>query len=168
MISEGVVVAVVHGPTDDRVERELLGSLTVGEERTFEQDPGLALRVLADITLRALSPAVNDPTTAVQAIDAADGLLRKLARSELEIGRIYASDGTLRVILQLPSWDDYLDITLEEVAALPTLSPAVSRRIVRLLSDLEAIAPETRRPALADRRRKFEADRRRDFEAHDA
>ena len=82
-IAEGATVAVVRGPTAPELEREVLKAFTVGEERTFEQDPAFALRLLADIALRALSPAVNDPTTAVQALDGMDGLLRALATRDL-------------------------------------------------------------------------------------
>jgi hypothetical protein len=75
------VICGVHEAPDD----EILEALGFGPERTFEQDPALALRVLADIALRALSPAVNDPTTAVQTLDAIDGLLRVLVRRDLAV-----------------------------------------------------------------------------------
>jgi len=155
MIPEGALIAVADGQSDPGVEREVRAALTVGEERTFEQDPALALRVLADIALRALSPAVNDPTTAVQALDAIDGLLRPLATRELDIERVAASDGVTHVILCLPSWDDYLAVALDEIIALPSLSPNVTGRLVRLLDGLAAIAPSSRQPSLDARRRQL-------------
>src|SRR5579884_3458107 len=82
----------------------VLSALRVGEERTFEQDPAFALRVLADIALRAVAPAVNDPTTAVQALDAMDDLLRALATRDLDIMHVRAPDGAIRVSLVLPTW----------------------------------------------------------------
>ena len=133
-----------------------MNALTVGEERTYEQDPLFAIRVLADIALRALSPAVNVPTTAVQALVAMDGLLRALATRELDIGRITGSDGTLRITFVLPTWEDYLAVALDEIIALREISPNVSRRILRLLDDLEAITPARRHPALAARRRQIQ------------
>jgi uncharacterized membrane protein len=133
-----------------------VNALTVGEERTYEQDPLFAIRVLADIALRALSPAVNDPTTAVQALDAMDGLLRALATRELDIGRVTGRDGTLRVTLVLPTWEDYLAVALDEIIALREISPNVSRRILRLLDELEAITPVGRHPVLAARRRQIQ------------
>lgn len=57
---------MVAWPSCTATERETIRALQVGIERTFDQDPGLALRVLADIALRSLSPAIDDPTTAVQ------------------------------------------------------------------------------------------------------
>jgi uncharacterized membrane protein len=155
MIAEGATVAVVRGETEASLEREILKAFTVGEERTFEQDPALAIRLLADIALRALSPAINDPTTATQAIETMDGLLRVLATRELSVDQIRGSDGTVRLELVLPTWDDYLAVALDEIIALPTLSPTVSRRILQLLDELTAIAPPHRRSALEIRRAKI-------------
>jgi uncharacterized membrane protein len=97
--------------------------------------------VLTDIALRALSPAINDPTTAVQAIDTMDGLLRVLAVRDLAVGEIGGDDGTIRVRLALPSWDDYLELAVEEIAELTALLPTVRRRLTRLLDDLSEILP---------------------------
>jgi uncharacterized membrane protein len=156
LVAEGAIVAVATGQTDPELEHVVVNALTVGEERTYEQDPLFAIRVLADIALRALSPAVNDPTTAVQALDAMDGLLRALATRELDVGRIADRDGTLRITLVLPTWEDYLAVALDEIIALREVSPNVSRRILRLLDELEAITPAGRHPALAARRRQIQ------------
>lgn len=154
-LSEGAVIAHVGGRAAPELDDQVLQALTSGEERTFEQDPELSLRVLADIALRGLSPAVNDPTTAVQAIDALDGLLRVLAARDLDIGQVAARDGTIRVSLVLPTWQDYLAVALEDVTSLPVLAPSVSRRIQRLLDDLSAITTPDREPALEMYRRKL-------------
>ena len=154
-IAEGSTAAVVTGRTDAQLEQEVLNALTVGEERTFEQDPAFALRLLADIALRALSPAVNDPTTAVQALDTMDGLLRALATRDLSVEHVADSDGVIRVELVLPTWDEYLAVALDEIIALPALAPSVSRRVGRLLDELTAITPPSRQPELEARRRQI-------------
>jgi uncharacterized membrane protein len=156
LIAEHAIVAVVTGQTDPELEHVVVHALTVGEERTYEQDPVFAIRVLADIALRALSPAINDPTTAVQALDAIDGLLRALGTRELDVGDVAGSDGTIRVMLVLPTWEDYIAVALDEIIALRDVSPNVSRRILRLLDELEAITPARRHPALAARRRQIQ------------
>ena len=130
-IAEGSTAAVVTGRTDAQLEQEVLKALTVGEERTFEQDPAFALRLLADIALRALSPAVNDPTTAVQALDTMDGLLRALATRDLSVEHVADSEGVIRVELVLRTWDDYLAVALDEIIALPALAPSVSPELVK-------------------------------------
>lgn len=155
VVAEGAVVATVSGPADQHLVSEVLGALTVGMERTFDQDPELALRLLADIALRALSPAVNDPTTAVQALDRIDALLRALATRDLDIQQVTDDDGVVRVDLVLPTWEAYVGVALDEIVALDSVSPAVTRRIAQLCDDLSAIAPPRRRPALAARRAKL-------------
>ena len=67
-------------------EKALREAFGLGGDRTFEQDPKYALRLLVDIAIKALSPAVNDPTTAVQALDQIEDLLRRLGSRRLEIG----------------------------------------------------------------------------------
>ena len=67
-------------------------AIRLERERTFEQDPKYPIRLLADIAIKALSPAINDPTTAVQTIDQIEDLLRRLGRRALDAG--YAEDAT--------------------------------------------------------------------------
>ncbi len=148
VIFEGTELAVV-GPDDDgELEASILGALTTGQERTFEQDPTLALRLLADIAMRAVSAAVNDPTTAVQALDAMDGLLRRLAKRDLDVGRIVGEDGRPRVSLVLPTWGDYLAVALDDIASQSQLPPSVSTRIRRLLEELSEVTTSERAAAI--------------------
>ena len=69
------LVLVYGGQFDDRAAEELEGVIALGDERTFDQDPAFALRMMVDIANKALSPAVNDPTTAVQVLDHIGDLL---------------------------------------------------------------------------------------------
>lgn len=142
-------VAVVHGPGSASLDGEILKALTTGVERTFEQDPALALRVLADIALRALSPAINDPTSASQALDGIDSLLRTIVLRDLDARKTAGTTG--RLILALPSWDDYLGTALDEIISMATGSAQVYRRIERLLGNLARIAPAQRLPAIKTR-----------------
>jgi uncharacterized membrane protein len=146
------VVAVVHGE-GNVPDDEVIRALQTGIERTFDQDPTMALRVLADIALRALSPGVNDPTTAVQSLDEIDSLLRQIVRRDLAVDTIEDSDGRPRVQLRLPTWDDYVAVALDEVIASSQSSPQVGARVDRLLAELAAIAPEGRAEPLLSRLR---------------
>ena len=114
-VPEAGVLAVIHGRHEPDLESAILAATRSGRERTFEQDPLFAVRVLADIALRGLSPAVNDPTTAVQALDAIDSLLRPLAECELDIGWIRDERGTLRVSVPMPTCEDFITVALDEV-----------------------------------------------------
>jgi uncharacterized membrane protein len=137
------VAVVVGGP--NLADGEILEALRLGSERTFDQDPALALRLLADIVLRALSPAVNDPTTAVQALDAIADLLRLLVARDLRVEVIDGADCTPRVVLKLPSWEDYVSVGLDEIIETGLNSMQVRRRLGRLLEDLLAVAPPPHR-----------------------
>ena len=126
-------------------ESELLGSVLLKPHRTFEQDPKYALRLLVDIAIKALSPAINDPTTAVQAMDQIEDLMRRLGRRELDVGYARDTTGILRVIFPVPTWDDYLHLSFDEIRQFGGNSVQVMRRLRSALSEVaEAVASETR------------------------
>jgi len=143
-------------------EAQLKAAIALGFERTFEQDPKYALRLLVDIAIRALSPAINDPTTAVQALDQIGDLLLRLGRRRLEIGGFRDAAGRLRVIVPLPTWDDFLQLAFGEVCAYGATSVQVMRRMHALVSDLLDAAPPERRPALTH----WQLQLRRNVAAH--
>lgn len=151
VLFEDSVVATVRGGGGEDFDRELRDSVTVGFERTTEQDAAFALRILADVCLRGISPAVNDPSTAVQSLDATESLLRRLARRRLDIGRVPGADGTLRVVVDLPDWDDYLAVACDEVIACCAGSPMVTARMRRMLDSLAVAVPAPRRDAVERR-----------------
>jgi uncharacterized membrane protein len=135
----------------------------MGEERTFDQDPKYALRLLVDIAIKALSPAINDPTTAVQALDQIEDLLRRLGNRRLEIGAIYDDKGKLRVVTPHPSWEDFLHLAFDEIREYGARSIQVMRRMNALASDLIAALPEERREPLEHYQERLEATIRRSF-----
>jgi uncharacterized membrane protein len=120
-LQEGAPAADLHG--GDVTDAAVLGAVVTGQERTFHQDPLFAFRLLADIGLRALSPAVNDPATAVQVLDTIESLLQPLASRDLDVAEIADDAGVLRLVLALPSWDDYLQIALDDLIESGSRSP---------------------------------------------
>ncbi|MER7674208.1 DUF2254 family protein [Kitasatospora sp. NPDC096128] len=140
----GDPVADVHGGGDLpswEVTRTLIG----GRERSFHQDPVYPLRVLSDIGLRALSPAVNDPATAVQTLDAIGSLLLRLVTTELAAASVPDGRGSVRVVLCLPGWTEFLGTGLDEMCRAAVNSPMVLSRARDLLRRLSADAPDERR-----------------------
>jgi len=140
------LLRVVSGARID--ERHLLRAITLGVERTFDQDPKYALRLLVDIAIRALSPAVNDPTTGVQALDQIGDLLYRLGRRRVEISVFHDEDGHPRLVLPSPTWEDFLELAFDEIRAYGADSVQIMRRMSALIADLLAAVPEERRPAL--------------------
>jgi uncharacterized membrane protein len=137
----------VLGGTGAVAEEALRGAIELGTERTFEQDPKYAIRLLVDIAIKALSPAINDPTTAVQALDQIEDLLMRLGRRRLEIGAYHAG-GKLRLLILYPSWEDFLRVAFDEIRFYGASSIQVMRRMNSLVSELIEVLPEERRAAL--------------------
>ncbi|MEU5432786.1 DUF2254 domain-containing protein [Streptomyces sp. NPDC020719] len=139
----GTPVLAVHGGRAP--SRRALGyTVSVGVERTFHQDLGFGLRQLCDIALRALSPAVNDPTTAVQCLDRIVQLLAALA--PLPLGNVGHRDrrGAVRLVQPVPSWGDFVDLGLAEIRTYAIGSPQVTRRLMAALDELLRLAPPER------------------------
>lgn len=131
------------------IDRQLLSDcVETGAERTFEQDPKYAIRLLVDIAIRALSPAVNDPTTAVQALDQIEDLLIRLGLRRLEVGQFSGPDGSLRLVVPFPKWEDFLLLAFDEIRFYGATSVQVMRRMNALVSELSQVLPAQRRPAL--------------------
>lgn len=146
-----VLVTRGGGALDEHAALDLVDT---GSQRTFDQDPLFALRLLVDIADRALSAAINDPATAVQAIDHIEGLLTVAAQRDLDVGRVFDSGGHLRVVVSPPTWDEYLEVGYDEVAFYGKDAPSVERRLALMLDDLLAVAPDHRKPAIEARRAK--------------
>jgi uncharacterized membrane protein len=146
-LQQGAPVADLHG--GEVTDAAVLRGLVTGPERTFHQDPLFAFRLLADIGLRALSPAVNDPATAVQVLDTMQSLLSPLVTRDLDVTEMADGSGAVRVVLALPSWDDYLRTSLDDLIESAARSPMVLLRARALLASLLNAAPQQRRPSIA-------------------
>jgi uncharacterized membrane protein len=133
---EGTRLLKVYGGKAGISESELRRAVRIAEERTFEQDPKYAIRLLVDIAIKALSPAINDPTTAVQAIDQIEDLLRRLANCDIETCEAIDADGVVRVVYQVPSWNDYLTLAFDEIRQFGSTSIQVIRRLRAALVEL--------------------------------
>lgn len=138
-VPEGATLALVHGARadpawDDRVS----ACVRLGADRSMEQDLTFGFRRLVDIAERALSPGVNDPTTAVQAIDELHDILRRMVRETTVVGVHLDSDGNPRVLTQEWTFAQYLDLAVDEVAHWGADSIQIPRRLTEMLTDLEA------------------------------
>jgi uncharacterized membrane protein len=147
-IVELMPVLHIFGAREPLAERTLREGVDLGEERTFEQDPKYAIRLLVDIAIKALSPAINDPTTAVQALDQIEDLLLRLGQRQLEIGRYRDGDDKLRLVIPFPTWDDLLRLAFDEICRYGATSVQVMRRMNALVADLTQAVPEERRATL--------------------
>ena len=141
----------VHGGREPLAETPLRQAIRMARERTFEQDPKYPLRLLVDIAIKALSPAINDPTTAVQAIDQIEDLLRRLGRRTLDAGCVMDDCGDLRMIFPTPAWEDYLALAFDEIRQYGVSSVQVMRRLRSALVGLADSVTEIDRKAVVER-----------------
>jgi len=126
------------GAVDDR---KLHASVALGSERTIDQDPTFAFRILVDIAIKALSPAINDPTTAVLAIDQLHRLLRRVGLQQLRSDKIRDAAGELRLIFRTPNWEDFVHLTCTEVRHFGAGSVQIMRRMRSMLENLMQTLP---------------------------
>ena len=151
-IGDGIVEMApllrVYGGRRKLEEEALRKAVEIGDERTFEQDPKYAIRLIVDIAIKALSPAINDPTTAVQALDQIEDLLLRLGRCWLEIGHYHDERGVLRLVIPFPTWEDFLRLALDEIRFCGATSVQVTRRMMALIKSLLTVLPEERHAAL--------------------
>ena len=130
---------------DDRI---LHGNVAFGRERTLEQDSTFAFRVIVDIAIKALSAAINDPTTAVIAIDSLQPLLRTVGMRDLRNDSVWDADGRRRVLVRTPDWNDFVQLAFSEIRHYGASNLQVARRLRALLESLMEVLPESRVPAL--------------------
>jgi uncharacterized membrane protein len=140
---------VARGPRPVSADA-LRGCVAVGGERTMEQDPRFVFRILVDIASRALSPAINDPTSAVLALDQIHHLLLCLGRRHLDDGQARDRDGKLRLVYGTPDWPGYVMLAVSEIRQFGEGSLQVGRRMRAMLEHLIGVMPEPRRPALRE------------------
>jgi uncharacterized membrane protein len=142
---ENTVLLQVHGAKAALPESDLMRAVHLAFERTSQQDPKYPIRLLVDVAIKALSPAINDPTTAVQAIDQIDDLLRRLGGHDLDAGYAYDADGVLRLIFPMPTWEDYLALAFDEIRQYGSDSVQVMRRLRSALVGLaDSVTDDTR------------------------
>ena len=145
----------VHG---GRIEPGLLdGLVRVEDERTIEQDPAFAIRIVVDTAIRALSPAINDPTTAVHGLDVLELLVRELSGRDLEASLARDATGEIRLVWRSPSWEDVLDLAFGEIRYYGANSIQICRRLRAVLEDLVASTPEPRHAAIEAQLRQLDA-----------
>ena len=132
----------------DLSEETLRNSVAIGSERTMEQDPMFVFRIIVDIASKALSPAINDPTTAVLAIDQLHHLLRDVGTRYLAEGHEEDRAGEVRLVYRTPDWEDFVQLAVTEIRHYGRDSIQVMRRLRSMLENLIATLPERRAPAL--------------------
>jgi uncharacterized membrane protein len=147
-VPTGDVLVKIYGGTEDleSAEQELNGMIALGDERTIEQDPAFAIRIMVDIALMALSPAVNAPTTATQVLGHLGETLRVIGATDLDLRAHSASEEQApAVVVPARSWEDFLTLGMTEIRQYGASGIQVMRALRATLEGLrEDVRPEHR------------------------
>jgi uncharacterized membrane protein len=160
-VPTGAALVRVFGGDDgaqgESAARELEGMIALGDERTIQQDPAFAIRIIVDIADKALSAAVNDPTTAVQALDHLAELLRLIGSTDLE-GLTHRHEGPPpAVVMRARRWEDFLSLGVTEIREYGSGSIQVMRRLRAVLDELEETVRPEHRAAVREERARLDA-----------
>ncbi len=137
----------LHG-SGEMTDAQLTDQLAFDIERTLQQDVAFAFRQLVDIAQKALSPGINDPTTATQAIDVIHDLLRRLATRQLASGQHRDADGTLRLLVAQWTFAELLDLSVGQIWHYGAGAAQVPGRLQQMLTDLASVALPRDQPAI--------------------
>lgn len=132
-------VLATSKPTDEQVEA-LARTVITGRQRTSEQDAGFGIRQLVDVALKALSPGVNDSTTAIMCVDYLTALMGHLAGRSIE-SDLRGKEGKLLVIAFGPTFESLLDDAYNQVRESAEGNAAA---LLHLLNGIERIGERTR------------------------
>jgi uncharacterized membrane protein len=143
-IAAGDPLFNVFNNADGLTPDSICQCVAVGQERTHEQDPALGIRIVVDIAAKALSPAINDPTTGVLAIDQIHHLLRQVGKRHLDEGVIRDESGKTRLVYRTPDWEDFVKLAVTEIRQFGGSCIQIVRRLRAMLENLIETLPEER------------------------
>jgi len=147
-VASGEPLFVLYGGAERIELAALRAAVAFGPERTMEQDPLFSFRILVDIALKALSPAINDPTTGVLALDQIHRLLRLVGKRQLRKDTIRDDRGQPRVILHTPNWEDFVNVACVEIPSYGAANVQIARRLRAMIENCIESLPRHRHAAL--------------------
>lgn len=119
----------IYGATSEPTRKEVSAVFVLARQRTTQQDPGFVLRILTDIAIRALSAAINDPTTAVQTLDRVESLLIRLYERHPGPTYVVDSQGEPRGLIHAPTWIEYYELATTETRIYGANAVQIHRRL---------------------------------------
>ncbi|MBK8259507.1 MAG: DUF2254 domain-containing protein [Polyangiaceae bacterium] len=146
-VPEGGVLMVASGPLPENAQQTCRDALDLGPVRTMQDDLEFGLRQIVDIALKAISPAVNDPSTAVTCIDHLSRLLGRIARRGDASSTLFADDGRALVVFPPTGFQRAMDVAFHQIRQYGKGDVAVVLRLARALLDITSMTnhPEHRR-----------------------
>jgi uncharacterized membrane protein len=148
-VAEGMVLVRLRAPVkpDSNAAETAHGSFTLGRQRTIQQDPSFGLRQLVDVAMKALSPGVNDTTSAVLVLDRISVLVRCLCGRRIP-SRRREVDGRLRLVVARPDFEEHLGLAFDQIRQWGANNPAVLGRMMEVIAQLLAVTHSSDRREL--------------------
>jgi uncharacterized membrane protein len=162
-VTSGDPLFRLHGGEEVLADRPLEQSVAIGPERTMEQDPEFAFRIIVDIAAKALSPAINDPPTAVLAVDQVHRLLREVGERQLDTGPVCDDTGRPRLVCRTSDWEDFVSLAITEIRHFGRDSMQIVRRMRAMLENLIHTVPPARAVLLRAELELLDRGSERDF-----
>ncbi len=142
-VPEGTPLLVAH--KGERLTADILQDLRraidLGPSRTLQQDVEFGILQIVDIALKAISPAVNDPTTAIGCVDQLSRIMIRLASKEPPESLLYDPPGVFRVRVPWNDFEQLLTTAFEQIRLYAKADVAVSLRLLRALADIASTTP---------------------------
>jgi uncharacterized membrane protein len=143
-VPEGTPLLMIYKA--ERLSREqsgeFLGAFDLGPSRTLQQDIEFGVLQIVDIALKAISPAVNDPTTAISCVDQLSRLLIRFISREMPESLLYDLKGVARVSIRWIDLERLLDSAFEQIRMYSKTDIAVSMRLLRAFGDIVTATPD--------------------------
>jgi uncharacterized membrane protein len=151
-IPAGVPLLVLSkaGNLPEEAIADFRGTFDLGPSRTLQQDVEFGVLQIVDIALKAISPAMNDPTTAISCVDQLSRILIRFASREQPESLLYDPPGVVRVGVKWIDFERLLDSAFEQIRMYSKADVAVSLRLMRALNDIAISAPAEHRHALVE------------------
>jgi uncharacterized membrane protein len=146
---EPLVIAGGAGDVDDSLAQRIRRCFIIGRQRTGEQDPEYGVHQLVEVALRALSPGINDPFTAISCINWLAAVLCKVGRRDLRAPKRRGADGTVRVLKDSITFEGFLGAAFDQIRQNAQPHPSVSIRLLEVLNTIAGqVEDAVRRDAL--------------------
>jgi uncharacterized membrane protein len=141
-VPAGVPIIRVSKPERLSSEREthLLAAFDMGPTRTMQQDVEFGIIQIVDIALRAISPAINDPSTAISSIDQLSRIVIYWLGREPTKQRYYAPPHVLRLVVPWITFEGLIDTAFDQIRHYAVADTAVSLRLIRAFNDIATAA----------------------------
>jgi uncharacterized membrane protein len=146
-INQGDPVVEVYGETTVP-PAQVLKAIYVSPERSVYQDPSYGIRMLVDIALQALSPAVNAPTTAHEVILRLTNLLAMISQRPQATGAYAEDEHQVRLMQPVFTWEDYVELAFSEIIHYGNDDPQTRKSLTSALDYLLKNIPDTHKPLL--------------------